>query len=117
MTVPLYNLTDTWNDSGTTFTAMKMNITNTASAGDSKLIDCQLGGTPKFYVDKWGFGYFVNIDIDGNNSLITMRGSAPSITFNEAAIIRDGAANILAQRNGTNPQTFRVYNTFTDSSK
>ena len=28
----------------------------------------------------------------------------------------DGAANILAQRNGTNPQFFNIYNTYTDAS-
>jgi len=33
----------------------------------------------------------------------------------DLTIFRD-AANTLAQRNGTNAQTFRVYNTFTDSS-
>lgn len=34
---------------------------------------------------------------------------------NDVGISRD-AANTLAQRNSTNPQTFRVYNTFTDAS-
>jgi hypothetical protein len=33
----------------------------------------------------------------------------------DLSILRD-AANTLAQRNGTNAQTFRVYNTFTDAS-
>ena len=33
----------------------------------------------------------------------------------DVALTRD-AANTLAQRNGTNAQTFRLYNTFTDSS-
>jgi hypothetical protein len=36
-------------------------------------------------------------------------------TFQDVKLVRD-AGNILAQRNGTNAQTFRVYNTYTDAS-
>jgi hypothetical protein len=36
-------------------------------------------------------------------------------SFIDAFIIRD-AANAIAQRNGTNAQTFRIYNTYTDAS-
>lgn len=42
----------------------------------------------------------------------------PSGTFNfngDTRLYRD-AANTLAQRNGVNPQTFRLYNTYTDAS-
>ena len=31
-------------------------------------------------------------------------------------LVRDGAANTLAQRNGVNAQTFNIYNTFTNST-
>jgi hypothetical protein len=34
----------------------------------------------------------------------------------DTILIRDGAANTLAQRNGVNPQTFRLYNTYTDAT-
>jgi hypothetical protein len=34
----------------------------------------------------------------------------------ELALLRDGAANTLALRNGAAAQTFRVYNTYTDAS-
>jgi hypothetical protein len=34
----------------------------------------------------------------------------------DTKLFRDGAPNTLALRNGTNPQTFRVYNTYTDAS-
>lgn len=40
--------------------------------------------------------------------------NAPANNF-DVRLFRD-AANTLAQRNGTNAQTFRVYNTFTDAS-
>jgi hypothetical protein len=50
VTVPLYNLTDSWNNGATVFTAIQMNVTNTASAAGSKLIDLQIGGVSTFNV-------------------------------------------------------------------
>jgi hypothetical protein len=46
----------------------------------------------------------------------TFTGTNPFITIQDVVLIRDGAANILALRNSTTAQTFRVYNTYTDSS-
>lgn len=51
---PAYNATQTWNDGGVTFTALKVNATSTASASGSKLLDCQESGVSKFYVRKDG---------------------------------------------------------------
>lgn len=42
-------------------------------------------------------------------------GSAVS-TAGDTILQRDGAANTLALRNSTNPQTFNIYNTYTDAS-
>lgn len=50
----IYNLFDTWNNAGTVFSGIKLNITNTASAAGSKLIDLQIGGSTFFNVDKSG---------------------------------------------------------------
>lgn len=50
----IYDLVDTWNDAGVTFTAMKMNVTDTASAAASLLMDLQVGGVSKFAVRKDG---------------------------------------------------------------
>lgn len=47
-------MADTWNDGGTTFTAIKMNVTNTASAAGSRLIDLQIAASSLFFVDKDG---------------------------------------------------------------
>lgn len=44
----------TWNSGGTTFTADYMNITDSASAAGSKLIDRRVGGVSKFSVNKAG---------------------------------------------------------------
>jgi hypothetical protein len=51
---PLINATQLWNNSGTTFTGLKLNITNTASASASLLADWQVGGASMFKVDKSG---------------------------------------------------------------
>lgn len=48
------NMTDTWNAGGTTFNAIKMNVTDTASAAASLLLDLQVGGTSKFSIRKDG---------------------------------------------------------------
>jgi hypothetical protein len=50
----IYNLADTWGDGATTFTAIKMNVTDTASSASSLLMDLQVGGASKFKVNKDG---------------------------------------------------------------
>lgn len=50
----IYNFTDTWNAAGTVFNGIKLNVTNTASATGSKLMDLQLAGATFFNVDKSG---------------------------------------------------------------
>lgn len=51
---PVLSATQTWNASGTTFAAIFLNVTNTASAAASKLMDLQVGAASKFSVDKNG---------------------------------------------------------------
>ena len=41
---PIINLSQTWNNAATTFTGLKLNVTNTASAAASNLLDLQVGG-------------------------------------------------------------------------
>ena len=50
----LLDLAGTWNTTGNP-TAIKLNITNTASGATSNLMDLQVGGVSKFKVDKAGF--------------------------------------------------------------
>jgi len=40
-----FSTTLNWNNAATTFTGLKLNVTNTASAAGSKLLDLQVGGT------------------------------------------------------------------------
>jgi len=51
---PLLDLSQTWNASGVTFTGLKANITNTASASASLLLDLQVGGVSQFKVRRDG---------------------------------------------------------------
>jgi hypothetical protein len=48
------DLAQTWNAAGTTFTAIKMNATDTASAAGSLLLDLQVGGVTKGSLSKGG---------------------------------------------------------------
>ena len=145
-----------WNDAAVTFTGLKLNVTNTASAADSNLLDLQVGGSVKARINADGtilspdvtnrtaispysaYGY----GIDGSTNVIfapvsqptlqlktTLTGSTDILTLDcrsggsvgfgdalpDLLILRD-AAGTLAQRNGTNAQTFRLYNTYTDAS-
>lgn len=51
---PVLDATQTWNNAGVVFTALKVNITNTASATGSLLFDVQAGGISQFNVGKSG---------------------------------------------------------------
>lgn len=127
----IYDLADTWNNAGTVFTAIKMNVTDTSSAVGSLLIDLQVGGTSRFKVDKAGAITSATIATGSSFSVNTVFntilwsnavfGWSSSASVNEAsnnhdlALNRDGA-DILAQRRSTNAQTNRLYGTFTDAS-
>jgi len=74
----LDNLTYTWNNVSTTFTGIKYNVTDTASAAGSLLMDLQRGGTTQFAVQKDAGGYV----FDGSYGLRR--------TTNVAAIITGG---------------------------
>ena len=151
--VPISNLTTTWNNVATTFTGIKLNVTDTASAAASLLMDLQVGGASRFSVGKdgavsiypsvnaqtllttrFGFCYFGGGSIgDTSQSAFTLDSSNTQFKGRSSALIgwtnsgtngnatldtilaRD-AANTLAQRNGVNAQTSRLYGTYTDGS-
>lgn len=58
MAVNIYEMADTWNDVNTTYTAIKMNVTDTTSSSGSMLIDLQVGSSSKFKVVKDGDAEF-----------------------------------------------------------
>lgn len=87
---PVLNLSQTWNAGAVTFTGLKFNATDTASAAASLLLDLQVGGTSKFIVDKNGYiGNTNGIYIGSSNSSAAtnltqyglVQGSTSSITW------------------------------------
>lgn len=141
---PLLDLSQTWNNAAVTFTALKLNITDTASNAASLLMDLQVGGVSQFRVDKSGnihkqSGNF-QISCPGANRLylgtsvfggqltvgptdatmgsaVVLGWSSDTTSYGtvDLKLVR-AAANTLAQRNGTNAQTFQLFNTYTDAS-
>jgi hypothetical protein len=135
----LLDITGTWNTTGTP-RAINVNITNTASNFDARLIDLRVGGTSRFFVQvggtvRVGGGYLevpigISNDAGGNtvsgitNGFVSMTNIAGIrwasgtnwLTSHDLFLVRDGGAGILAQRNSTNAQTFRLYRTYTDAS-
>ncbi len=108
---PVLSLAQTWNAGGVTFTGLKFNATDTASAAPSILLDLQVGGVSVFSVGKTG-GFSTSassMGIYNNSAAIYMGGSG------DVVLARD-AANALALRNSTNAQGFRSYKTYTDAS-
>ena len=113
---PAFEGTQTWNNGAVTFTGLKFNVTDTASASGSLLMDLQVGGVSQLKASKDGEVtavsrfvapfYYVN----SNTGAIFFGASL------DAVIQRDGAANTLAMRNGTAAQKLNIYNTYTDAS-
>lgn len=83
----IFDLADTWNDGATTFTAIKMDVTDTASAAGSKLLDLQIGSTPIFEVLKNRSFNLYNTYTDASNYERLRIGAASNIfeIFAEAA--------------------------------
>jgi hypothetical protein len=158
---PVLDLAQTWNDAAVTFTGLKVDATDTASATNSLLLQLQTGGTDRFSVNKAGrvsalslgrdynsqwiifntpFGsatqmggvwfmqnniaFGVNASLGGNSGALQL-GSGQNMGWSSATnphtanadlrLFRD-AADTLAQHRATNPQTFRIYNTYTSTT-
>lgn len=127
----LLDLAGTWNTSGVA-TLIKANVTNTAVGAGSLLIDLQVGGASRFSITAAGsvtMGTSGVTTVNGVSGQISAAsasvvlgstgvqiGSSLVLQWSTDTIMVRDAANIVAQRNGTNAQTKRVYGTFTDAS-
>lgn len=137
----IYSLADTWNASGTTFTGIGLNVTDSASSAGSLLMDLRVGGVSKFSVTKAGLASLSSLNFPrlsggeyialanefyvGAGGGITVAKNWPFIKWadisgtsisNTDLILTRDAANTLAQRNGVNGQAFNLYNSYTDVS-
>ena len=114
------NLLDLQVNSSSLFT---FNSTNRRLVGDGANIYLQLSSGNGTEV-KWNNSRLFlgsNVELVSNSNTIFLRRDAVvrSVAFGEAlnntSLLLD-ASNQLAQRNGTNAQTYRVYNTYTSST-
>jgi len=133
--IPQINGTVTWNNAGVNFTAWKLNVTATANAGASLLLDMQVGSVTKFSVDYVGtmeilgnVNASANFSFFGSSSKLYFRSTGINMQMASDSLLgwgstSDGAAGIdtilardaagtLAQRDGTNAQTFNIYETY-----
>ena len=135
----MIDVSGVWNTTGTP-TLIKANVTDTASNASSLLMDLQTGGTSRFKVDKNGYLTFnstrlvdlspgLAIQVSAANTAAILSDSiqvrnvghfgftntSNALDVADVRLFRD-AANILAQRNSTNAQTFRLYNTYSSAT-
>lgn len=112
-------ITETWNNSSTTFVAFKENITDTSSSNQSLLADLQVNSVSKFKVSK--SGVVTATEFVGNligNSTTTSALATPVFINFEGEVVGsvefDGSSSVTVE---TNP-TIRVFSkslTLTDS--
>ena len=100
---PALNITQTWNQSGVAFVGALWSFTKTAADASYPLL-IRVDGSNIFSLDHTGF---INAHSFKGNLFVGQSEDVP--------LVRDAAAT-LAQRNGTNQQIFRLYNTYTDES-
>ena len=84
------NIAQTWNTTGTP-TAIKLNVTNTASNAASLLMDLQVGGVSQFALDKSG-----NISLPGSLNLVYGVASPVIQIYNTDRQIGSGGAGNIA---------------------
>ena len=142
---PVLDLSQTWNNSGVTFTGLLFNVTNTASSASSILADFQIGGTTINRIERDGFIGNANAGINtratgssnrlslfsqgdtrllhNNNILLNeanggygwVSSGSPTSLAFDTGIFR-GGAGIIEQRKDANAQQFRIYNTYTSAT-
>ena len=120
----LVDLATTWLSTTGTPTAIKLNVTDTASNAASLLMDLQVGGASKFKVNKAGRTTIGNVlDLGFGATVLSwenpfLRTYSPfscsylDVGATGSTLLTTDAPGILAQRNGTAKQVHRVYNTF-----
>ena len=136
-------LTQTWATAAATYTGMRVNVTDSGpSNAASLLMDLQVGGVSqaKFRKDGLLTCASINASSSGSNfasitcsstgvflqtggrlglsntGYLGFSASGDATGALDLQIYRDGAANTLAQRNGTNAQVTRIYDTYASAT-
>ncbi len=120
---PVLDLSQTWNNAAVAFTALKLNVTDTASNGSGYLIDLQVGGSYKFRVRQDGYGDFsagigaTNIYTSGISNAWLSFGNQ-SVKINAVCPVSGDSATTFAVRtyNAATAMALHVYNTSDNSA-
>ena len=109
---PVFDYTQTWNNSGVTFNGFKANFTDTASAAASALIRVQIGGVDRFVIRKDGAvvtgswaGTAIAATVGGTGQTSYLAGDMLYASSTSAlTTIRIGAAGDVLRVSGGTPQ-------------
>jgi hypothetical protein len=103
---PFLDIAGTWNEGSTVLQGIRLNVTNTASAAGSPLLDLQIGSSSLFRVEKSG-----NVKLgattargttEGTNTLSLFNGTAPVGTLtNGASFYASGGEMFVIDAGGT----------------
>lgn len=109
----IYNLTDNWTSSATTWDGIKLAVTNTASDASSKLLNLTVTGatTASFVVDKSG-----NLSLNGTVNKITFTAPATGATLtlaDNSTFATSGAHSTTLTTTGTTTLTLPTSGTVT----
>lgn len=107
----IYSMTDTWDAAGTTFAAIKMDVTDTASAAGSLLIDLQIGGSSKFSITKGGALFVTSVDLAATqvaDSVGTRGVPQQSKSADYTLVLADAGQHILHPAADNNARTFTI---------
>jgi hypothetical protein len=108
---PVLDLAQTWNNAAVLFTGAQIAITDTASNTDSELLTLKRNATTVFRFRKSGqivAASTMTLTATGGNVIVN---GNLNIGSSNLTLAQD-AADTLAQRRSTNPQTFRIYTTY-----
>lgn len=113
----IYEMTDTWNDGGLRFDAIKMSVTDTSSASNSTLLTLELDSTELFVVNKDGdVSISGDLVVSGNTvtlntteltvedkNVVIANGASDSASADGAGLTIDGAdVSFVYQHANTN---------------
>jgi len=118
------SITQTWNNSGTAFRGLLIDITGTAFGNPtSALIEAKLSGTTRFFIDHGGSCWFgsgtsaaASFVVDTNNQGVDIRQTNGYLTYSGRTYLYCQTLGVLDQRNGTSAQVHRIANTWTSST-
>lgn len=127
---PVLDLAQTWNNSGTVFSAIRLNVTDTASVGTSLLLNLQVGASTVFSINRAGQcpndfqanSLRTSDTVASGSAYKTINSGSYEWSSNNSrfgtsdVFLRRDAAGVLAQYNAANPQEYRIYNTFTSAT-